>query len=108
MRTLETRVRQLARPQTDDLSGVALMNHAFGTKGLLTDPNENAGRSEGIRSLFAGAFGMFRNQAAHGLKDEAFEHPAEVAEIILLSNLLHRHLDRVEKRIADGQGSGAA
>lgn len=108
MRTLETRVRQLAGPQMGDYSGVALMNHAFGKKGLLTDPNENTGRSDGIRSLFAGAFGMFRNHAAHGLEDDVFEHPAEVAEIILLSNLLHRHLDRVEKRVAGGQGSEPA
>ena len=108
MRTLETRVRELNGSPTDDRSAVALVNHAFGKNGLLTDPTENAGKSAGIRSLFAGAFGMFRNQAAHGLKDEAFEHPAEVAEIMLLANLLHRHLDRVEKRVAVGQGPDAA
>ena len=79
------------------------MNYAFGKNGVLTDPNENTGRSDGIRSLFAGAFGMFRNHAAHGLDGDNCEHPAEVAEIVLLSNLMHRHLDRVEKRLADDQ-----
>ena len=84
------------------------MNNAFGTRGLLTDPGESPGRSDHIRSLFAGSFGMFRNDTAHGVNDEAYEDPAEVAEIILLANLLHRHLNGVEKRLADGQGSDSA
>ncbi len=39
---------------------------------------------------------MYRNDAAHARNEETFKDPSEVAEIILLANLLHRHLDRVE------------
>ena len=98
LRTVEARVRNLISPQGDDKIGVPLMNYAFGTNGPLTDSIQ-PGRSDGVRSLFAGAFGVYRNDTAHTLNEEEYRDPVEIAEIILLTDLLHRHLDRVEQRL---------
>lgn len=96
---VEARVRELAKPKDNRMSGVSLMRHAFGEDGPLTDPTQDKGRSDGIRDLFAGVFGVYRNDAAHARNEATFNDPVEVAEIILLVNLLHRHLDRVEQRM---------
>ena len=99
MLTVEARVRELAKPEGNLRGAIHLMRHAFGEDGPLTDPQDK-GRSDGIRDLFAGVFGMYRNDAAHARNEATFDDPAEVAEIILLVNLLHRHLDRVEQRLS--------
>lgn len=100
MLTVEARVRRLAEPKDDRTSGTSLMRNAFGDKGPLTDPTQGKGRSDGIRDLFAGVFGVYRNDAAHARNKAMFDDPAEVAEVILLVSLLHRHLDRVEQRLS--------
>lgn len=99
MLTVEARVRTLSNPKDSRMGGVSLMKHAFGETGPLTDPSQDKGRSSGIRDLYAGAFGVYRNDAAHARNEEMYQDPVEVAEIILLANLLHRHLDRVEQRL---------
>lgn len=109
MVTVEERVRDLAQLPTTDLGGIKLVNEAFGGNGPLTDPEHSKGKADGVRDLFKGSFGMYRNDSAHGRDDEAFQDPAEVAEIILLANLMHRHLDRVERRLgASGSGGQQA
>lgn len=99
MLTVEARVRSLSNPKDSRMSGVSLMKYAFGETGPLTDSSQDKGRSDGIRDLYAGAFGVYRNDAAHARNEEMYQDPVEVAEIILLANLLHRHLDRVERRL---------
>jgi len=100
LRTVEARVLKLMKTQGDGKIGVQLMNHAFGNNGPLTDLSQPQGRSDGVRSLFAGAFGVYRNDTAHTLNEEEYQDPTEIAEIILLADLLHRHLDRVEQRLS--------
>ena len=75
------------------------MKYAFGEKGPLTDPAWQKGWSDGMRDLFVGAFAVYRNDAAHARNREMYQDPVEVAEIVLLADLLHRHLDRVEQRV---------
>ena len=99
MLTVEARVRALSNPKDSRMSGVPLMKYAFGGTGPLTDSSQDRGKSDGIRDLYAGAFGVYRNDAAHARNEEMYQDPVEVAEIILLANLLHRHLDRVEQRL---------
>ena len=100
LRTVEARVRELARPRDRRTGGVQLMKYAFGEKGPLTDPAWQKGWSDGMRDLFVGAFAVYRNDAAHARNREMYQDPVEVAEIVLLANLLHRHLDRVEQRLS--------
>ena len=75
------------------------MRYAFGEQGPLTDPAWQKGWSDGMRDLFVGAFAVYRNDAAHARNNEIYQDPVEVAEIVLLANLLHRHLDRIEQRL---------
>lgn len=109
LREVEIRVRELAGDPRDK-SGqpyrtVALMNHAFGDRGALTDPGADAGEQQGIRSLFAGAFGAVRNPLGH--QNGEWEDPTEAAEMVLPADLLMRQLDRVASRIAANTESQA-
>lgn len=97
-RSIEVRVRALAAPNDRRASGVPLMRSSFGEIGPLTDPEQDKGWSDGMRDLFAGVFGVYRNDTAHARNEEAYQDPEEVARIILLADLLHGHLDRVEQR----------
>lgn len=102
LREVEVRVRELAGDPRDKngqtFRTVALMNHAFGDEGALTDPGADSGEQQGIRSLFAGAFGAVRNPLGH--QNVEWEDPTEAAEMVLLADLLMRQLDRVATRIA--------
>lgn len=49
----------------DRLTGVDLMNQAFGRAGKLTDPSTPKGEQEGTRAFFAGAYAILRNPAGH-------------------------------------------
>lgn len=101
LRHVEVRVRELAGDPRDSKAqpyrGVALMNHAFGENGKLTDPAADAGEQQGIRSLFAGAFGAVRNPLGH--QNVEWADPTEAAEMVLLADLLMRQLDRVDARL---------
>ncbi len=60
MKAVEVRVRTLAG-FGNEVIGVDLINRAFGRDGPLADPAAERGEQEGVRSLFAGAYGVFRN-----------------------------------------------
>lgn len=95
MKAVEVRVRRLAA-LGEEAVGVDLMNRAFGPKGPLTDPNAVKGEQEGTRSLFAGAYAVFRNPTGH--REVNFDDVAEAAEMVQTASLLMRILDRIEAR----------
>jgi uncharacterized protein (TIGR02391 family) len=97
MRSVEIRVRELARADKS-LVGVALMRQAFSPEhGPLADHELESGERQGVMDLFAGAMGMFKNPPSHRQVD--YSDATEASEVILLADLLHRHLDRVERRL---------
>jgi uncharacterized protein (TIGR02391 family) len=96
MRAIEIRVRDLAG--LGDLYGVELMNRAFGLGGPLADPVQPGGKhNDGPRSLFSGAFAVFRNPVGHTAVD--YDDEAEAVEAIAVASALMRHLDRVQARL---------
>lgn len=64
MKAVEVRVRALGGFR-NEVVGVDLMNRAFGTDGVLTDPAAVKGEQEGTRALFAGAYAVLRNPTGH-------------------------------------------
>jgi len=97
MKAVEVRVRDLAQ-FTDDQYGIDLMNKAFGAGGPLADPPAPSGKhNDGPRSLFSGAFAMFRNPAGHTIV--TYDDEAEAVEAVALASTLMRHLDRVQARL---------
>jgi uncharacterized protein (TIGR02391 family) len=96
MRAVEIRVRKLAR-FGDEITGVDLMNKAFGPGGPLTDPAMVKGEQEGTRALFAGAYAVLRNPPGHRQVD--YDDLSEAAEAVQTASLLMRILERVEDRL---------
>lgn len=96
MKAVEVRVRELGEFGPDDF-GVPMMNAAFGKGGRLRDPDAVEAEQEGLRSLFAGAYGALRNPSGH--RDIDYDDVAEAAEAVALASLLMRVLDRVERRL---------
>lgn len=96
MKAVEVRVRALTG-MGEDVLGVDLMNKAFGPSGPLTDPEAVKGEQEGTRSLFVGAYAVFRNPSGH--REVRFDDVAEAAEMVATASLLMRVLDRVEHAI---------
>jgi uncharacterized protein (TIGR02391 family) len=95
MKAVEVRVRTLGG-FGDDLTGVDLMNRAFGPNGPLTDPSAVKGEQEGRRMMFAGAYATLRNPSGH--RDVDYDDVSEAAEAVVVASLLMRVLDRVEAR----------
>jgi uncharacterized protein (TIGR02391 family) len=95
MKAVEVRVRTLGG-FGPDVIGVDLMNKAFGPGGPLTDTSAVKGEQEGTRSLFAGAYAVFRNPAGH--REVNFDDVSEAAEMVQTASLLMRILDRIEGR----------
>ncbi|HZQ06114.1 MAG TPA: TIGR02391 family protein [Anaerolineae bacterium] len=92
---LEKRLREvtgLERGTGADLANRAFNNDSDLVKrlGLDSDP----GMTSGLRQLYAGAFSVFRNPAAHRI-DISYT-PAQTREIISLVNLLLRQLNVVD------------
>jgi len=74
------------------LSGVELMNRAFGPNGNLMKGSPAKERAS-MRDLFTGAFSISRNPSAH---DEVkFEDPREVIDMICTANQLLRISGRI-------------
>ena len=96
MKAVEVRVRALGG-FGDDVTGVDLMNRAFGPTGPLTDKNAVKGEQEGTRMMFAGAYATLRNPSGH--RDVDYDDVVEAAEAVLVSSLLMRVLDRVQRRL---------
>jgi uncharacterized protein (TIGR02391 family) len=100
-RELEIHVRELSG-LPDVLIGVNLMQEAFKPNvGPLTLTNVPIAEQEGVRQLFAGAFGYYRNPLVH--RRFPIEHPAAAASIILLANelLVTAVLHKRERAAAD-------
>ena len=78
----------------------------FGDKepGTLTDRSADVGEQQGLRFLFAGAFGAVRNPLGH--RNFEWEDSTEAAEMILLADLLMRQLDRVAERLHESDPQG--
>jgi uncharacterized protein (TIGR02391 family) len=93
---VEIRVRKLAAASVSDI-GVPLMRAAFGPNGPLCDPAMDRGEAVALMELFAGGIGVMKNPTSH--RQVLYEDPTEAAEAILLADLLHRLLDRVEARL---------
>jgi uncharacterized protein (TIGR02391 family) len=98
LRAVEIRVRALGG-YSDQTIGADLMNRAFATGGPLTDSSAPRGEQEGIRALFAGAFGALRNPAGHRQID--YDDVSEAVEAVQLASLLMRILDRIQARLVD-------
>jgi len=96
MKAVEVRVRKLAG-LAEKVTGVDVMNMAFGQDGVLTDQSAVKGEQEGTRALFAGAYAVFRNPSGH--REVNYAEVAEAAEMVQTASLLMRILDRVEMRL---------
>jgi len=107
LREVEIRVRELSGASTSVI-GVALMREAFRptprdpkdtqSTGPLTDADADRGEQVATMELFAGAIGMLKNPTSH--RQVNYDDVTEAAEVVLLADLLHRVLDRVEVRLA--------
>ena len=87
MKKVEIAVREASGFGTNKF-GVNLMRQAFGEGGPLRDSNANKSEEDGLKSLFAGAFGVFRNPHAH--RDVPVEDITEALTLVLFaSHLLH-------------------
>ncbi len=96
MKAVEIRVRDLSG--LEELYGLDLMNRAFSAGGPLADPPlANGKHNDGPRSLFSGAFAMFRNPAGHTAV--VYEDEADAVEAVAVASALMRHLDRVQRRL---------
>jgi hypothetical protein len=76
----------------EDLYRVDLINKAFGQGGPLADPLRGGKHNDGLRSLFAGTIGMFRNPVDY--REVTYDDEAEAVEAVALADALMRHLDR--------------
>jgi uncharacterized protein (TIGR02391 family) len=98
LKAVEIRVRTLGG-FSDQRTGTDLMNRAFAPSGPLTDSSAPKGEQDGIRALFAGAFGALRNPASHRQID--YDDVSEAVEAVQLASLLMRILDRIQARLVD-------
>jgi uncharacterized protein (TIGR02391 family) len=96
MKAVEIRVRELGG-FPDRLTGVDLMNQAFGPAGKLTDPSTPKGEQEGTRAFFAGTYAILRNPAGH--REVNYDDVSEAADAVQTASLLMRILDRIENRV---------
>ena len=96
LRSVEVRVRQLSGLGDGDI-GTKLMQSAFNaSSGPLRDADSEPGEQVAMMKVFKGAIGLFKNPSSHRIVD--YDDSTEAAEIVLLADLLHRILDRIEQR----------
>lgn len=95
MKEVEVRVREMGGFPAD-LVGVGLMQSAFNPTGPLTDESAEGGERVATMELFKGAMGVFKNPSSH--RPVNYDDPTEAAEIVLFADLLHRMLDRIERK----------
>lgn len=77
----------------DSLIGVPLMNNAFGEHGPLRDQEADKGEQEGIRNLFAGAIGVYKNPASH--RDVPHSDPQRTLLALMVASELLFILDGI-------------
>lgn len=95
-KAIEVAVRAAAHEDAS-VVGVPLMNRSLGPTGALCDPAAERGEQEGMRNLFAGAMGVYKNPPSHrnvGLDDARRVFHA----LCLASELLFIVDERVELR----------
>lgn len=85
------------KPGEKKLYGVDVMNAAFGKGKHLSDPQQEAGEQEGIRALYAGFLGTFKNPGSHRHFEPA--DPAQAAGILRTADLLMRMLDDIARQL---------
>jgi uncharacterized protein (TIGR02391 family) len=89
---VEVAVRQAGSFTANDL-GVQLMNEAFQVKiGPLTDKTIPESEQLGLRNLFSGAIGYYKNPGSHR---HFPTDPIEVAETLFFASLLLRIVERL-------------
>lgn len=89
---VEVRIRKLTGAGAGDY-GPDFMRKAFNVNnGPLTDTTQLPAERQAMSDLFAGAIGSFKNPGSH--RDVNFDDPAEVAELIMLADLLIRIAER--------------
>ena len=87
MKSVEIAVRD-ACGFGSEVYGVKLMHKAFGEDGPLRDRDADKGEEEGLRLLFAGAVGAYKNPHSH--RDVHVKDVAEALTIVMFaSQLLH-------------------
>ena len=92
MRLVEDRVRFAGKYSNSDI-GATDAEGVRGFQGAYDDGND-PGEATGRMELFAGAVGMFKNPASHRIVGNDHD---EAVEVILLANVLLRHLRRAQK-----------
>ena len=90
MRSVEIAVRD-ACGLGDEAFGVNLMRDAFGEDGSLRNRKANKNEENGLRSLFMGAIGAYKNPHSH--KDAPVEDVAEALTIVMFASHLLRIVD---------------
>ena len=90
MRSVEIAVRD-ACGLDDEAFGVRLMRHAFGKEGPLRNRKANKSEENGLRSLFIGTIGAYKNPHSH--KDVPVEDVAEALTIVMFASHLLRIVD---------------
>lgn len=85
-RQVEIRVRELSGLATP--GSVQVVRQAFREGGPLRPAGRDSGEQNALADLFAGAMGVFKNQAND--QEVHFEDPTEAAEVVLLADLLLR------------------
>lgn len=97
-RCVEIAVRTAANLPDED--GKELMNKAFGPTGSLRNSTAKASEEDGLRGLFAGAVGAFRNPPSHR-RISWRDSLSALRQLILASELLHIVEDRGPARTDD-------
>ena len=90
MRSVEIAVRDACGFGSEDY-GVKLMHKAFGEDGPLRDRDADKGEEEGLKFLFAGAIGAYKNPHSH--RDVYVEDAAEALAIVMFASQLLRTVD---------------
>lgn len=83
---IEIEVREAGGFGTDKY-GVDLMHKAFGEGGSLHESSANKGEEDGVRFLFAGMIGAYRNAYAH--RDDHIGVTEALTIVMFASHLLH-------------------
>jgi hypothetical protein len=90
---LEERLRDVGGI-SDEIIGQALVNKAFGDKGVLANAIGSKPKQQGYRDIYAGVVGVFRNRYAHRLVDPT---PEDGGAFIVFVNLLLKMLEELRQ-----------
>ena len=90
MRSVEIAVRDACGPGTEKI-GVKLTHHAFGKDGPLRNREAEESEEEGLRFLFAGVIGAYKNPHSH--RDVHVEDISEAVTLVMFASHLLRIVD---------------